>query len=97
MTFSPPQRAADAPLGRLASEYLPALSHRVVDPLGCGDALLATASVALACGASLHAAAYLGSIAAALEIQQVGNQPITGEELTGAVNDRIPAAARMAS
>lgn len=97
VTFSPPERAADAPLGRLASEYLPALSNRVVDPLGCGDALLATASLALACGGSLHAAAYLGSVAAALEIQQVGNQPITGETLTGAISDRAPAAARLAS
>ena len=39
--------------GRLRSEYVPALSGRTVDPLGCGDALLATASLALAAGGSL--------------------------------------------
>ncbi|MGD0462361.1 MAG: PfkB family carbohydrate kinase [Tepidisphaeraceae bacterium] len=97
VTFSPPQRSGDAPLGRLASEYLPALSNRVVDPLGCGDALLATASLTLACGGSLHAAAYLGSVAAALEIQQSGNHPLTSDKLAGALNDRSAAAARLAS
>jgi rfaE bifunctional protein kinase chain/domain/rfaE bifunctional protein nucleotidyltransferase chain/domain len=97
VTFSPPERKGDAPLGRLASEYLPALSNRVVDPLGCGDALLATASLALACGGSLHAAAYLGSVAAAIEIQQTGNHPLTSEKLASAINDRSTAAARLAS
>jgi rfaE bifunctional protein kinase chain/domain/rfaE bifunctional protein nucleotidyltransferase chain/domain len=97
VTFSPPEREADAPLGRLVSEYLPALSSRVIDPLGCGDALLATASLALACGGSLQAAAYLGSAAAALEIQRMGNQPISAEKLANAVNDRASAAARLAS
>jgi len=84
-------------LGRLSSEYLPAFSNRVVDPLGCGDALLATASLALACGGSLYAAAYLGSLAAAIEIQQMGNQPLTAERLADAVTHREAAAARLAS
>jgi sugar/nucleoside kinase (ribokinase family) len=69
----------------------------VIDPLGCGDALLATASLALACGGSLHAAAYLGSLAAAFEIQQLGNQPISLERLANAVEYRQSAAARLAS
>ncbi|HSI37160.1 MAG TPA: PfkB family carbohydrate kinase, partial [Tepidisphaeraceae bacterium] len=66
---------------RLRSEYLPALTDRAIDPLGCGDALLAGASLALAAGGSVHAAAYVGSVAAAFEAQQVGNQPITLEAL----------------
>jgi rfaE bifunctional protein kinase chain/domain/rfaE bifunctional protein nucleotidyltransferase chain/domain len=97
VTFSPPVQHGSDVLGRLASEYLPAFSNRVVDPLGCGDALLATASLALACGGSLQAAAYLGSLAAAIEIQQLGNQPITAERLADAINCREALAARLAS
>jgi rfaE bifunctional protein kinase chain/domain/rfaE bifunctional protein nucleotidyltransferase chain/domain len=97
VTFSPPEQQANAMLGRLSSEYLPAFSNRVIDPLGCGDALLATTSLALACGGSLQAAAYLGSLAAAIEIQQWGNQPITAERLADAVNRREAVAARLAS
>ncbi|HYE19156.1 MAG TPA: PfkB family carbohydrate kinase [Tepidisphaeraceae bacterium] len=66
---------------RLRSEYLPTLTDRAIDPLGCGDALLAGASLALAAGGSVQAAAYVGSVAAAFEAQQVGNQPITLEAL----------------
>jgi len=66
---------------RLRSEHLPALAHDCVDPLGCGDALLAAASLTLAAGGSLHAAAYLGALAAGIEVQQVGNQPVTSEQV----------------
>lgn len=61
---------------RLRSEYLPAMADRVIDPLGCGDAMLATATLTLAAGGSLMQAAYLGSAAAALEIAHLGNVPI---------------------
>jgi rfaE bifunctional protein kinase chain/domain/rfaE bifunctional protein nucleotidyltransferase chain/domain len=66
---------------RLQSEYLPALSPRVVDPLGCGDALLAAATLTLCAGGSLQAAALLGSIAAAIEVQEVGNVPVTADRI----------------
>ncbi|HUB26745.1 MAG TPA: PfkB family carbohydrate kinase [Tepidisphaeraceae bacterium] len=84
VTFARP-RPPENPDGRLLSEYLPALSVTSVDPLGCGDALLATASVALACGASLQQAAYIGAVAAAIEVRQIGNQPITADGLLAAV------------
>jgi rfaE bifunctional protein kinase chain/domain/rfaE bifunctional protein nucleotidyltransferase chain/domain len=96
VTFSPPPRGADGEMGRLSSEYLPAFSNRVVDSLGCGDALLATASLVLASGGSLHAAAYLGSLAAAIEIQQVGNQPLSANRLADMLNSREDYARRMA-
>ncbi len=88
VTFDRGNSGAEIPAGRLPSEYMPALSNHVVDPLGCGDALLATASLALAAGGSLHAAAYLGSIAAAIEVQQLGNQPLKAERLGAAVAQR---------
>jgi rfaE bifunctional protein kinase chain/domain/rfaE bifunctional protein nucleotidyltransferase chain/domain len=86
---------------KLRAAYLPALTSNVVDPLGCGDALLAVASLALATGASPQAAAYLGSLAAGVELQQLGNQPVTADQLLSHINQpaRPPQyqAARLAS
>jgi bifunctional ADP-heptose synthase (sugar kinase/adenylyltransferase) len=67
---------------------------RAIDPLGCGDALLATASLALASGGSLAAAALLGSLAAAIEVGQVGNVAVTTDSLAQSIADceRIPPA-----
>jgi bifunctional ADP-heptose synthase (sugar kinase/adenylyltransferase) len=88
-------RAADEAWERkLRSEYLPALAGQAVDPLGCGDALLATASLTLAVGGGIHAAAYLGAVAAAFEVQRVGNQPVTTEDLLGGL--ALPAVERPA-
>lgn len=81
---------------RLASDYLPALSSRGIDPLGCGDALLAAGTLALAAGGSVEAAAYLGSIAAAVEVQRVGNVAVTVDELVAAINERAFASAAAA-
>jgi bifunctional ADP-heptose synthase (sugar kinase/adenylyltransferase) len=75
------ERNREAPADRLHSEYLPALSTHAVDPLGCGDALLATATLALCAGGSLQAAALLGSIAASVEVQEVGNVPVSAERV----------------
>jgi len=88
-----------APADRLVSEYLPALSASAVDPLGCGDALLATASLALAAGGSLASAAFLGSLAAAIEAGEIGNKPVTAERLLAALRNRdsLQAGARLAS
>jgi rfaE bifunctional protein kinase chain/domain len=70
----------------LRTAYLPALSGNVIDPLGCGDALLATASLVLAAGGSTQAAAFLGSLAAGIEVQRVGNEPITTDQLLVLLN-----------
>jgi rfaE bifunctional protein kinase chain/domain/rfaE bifunctional protein nucleotidyltransferase chain/domain len=80
---------------RLPSEYVPALAGHAIDALGCGDALLATATLALAAGGSLEAAAYLGAVAAAIEVQEIGNQPITADGLLSQLreNKAMPAAA----
>jgi bifunctional ADP-heptose synthase (sugar kinase/adenylyltransferase) len=96
VTFARPEGpAADG--GRLLSEYLPALGHRVIDPLGCGDALLAAASLSLAAGGSLAAAAYLGSIAAAIELGQLGNQPLRADDLNDSIAKSHRPASRLAS
>ncbi len=61
---------------RLRSEHIPSFADRIVDRLGCGDAMLSAATLALAAGAPLIHAAYLGNAAAALEIARLGNIPI---------------------
>ncbi|MDB5297892.1 MAG: Bifunctional protein HldE [Phycisphaerales bacterium] len=67
--------------GRLRSEHLPTLATDCADVLGAGDALLATATFALAAGGSLQAAALLGAMAAAVAVGQVGNEPVTVEQI----------------
>jgi rfaE bifunctional protein nucleotidyltransferase chain/domain len=66
---------------RLHGEHIPALSPVAVDPLGCGDALVCAASLALACGGSHLAAAFLGSVAAAQHAQRLGNTPVSATDL----------------
>lgn len=67
---------------RLRSEQIPSLGDRVVDRLGCGDALLAASTLALAAGASPVLAAYVGSAAAAIKLATPGNQPVSVDRLS---------------
>lgn len=70
-----PPRLADLP-ARLKSDHIPGLGPIGIDPLGCGDALLSTATLGLTAGADLVQAGYLGSIAASIESRQLGNVPV---------------------
>ena len=62
-------------------DRIPALNRAPSDVSGAGDSLLVTAALTLACGGSLHQAAYLGSFAAAIQTSRTGNIPIAREEL----------------
>ncbi|MBF0095968.1 MAG: adenylyltransferase/cytidyltransferase family protein [Magnetococcales bacterium] len=53
---------------------IPALSTRVVDRVGAGDSFLAFASLALSGGLDPQLALFLGSVAAALDVQIVCNR-----------------------
>ncbi len=66
---------------RLRSEYMPALTNRAIDPVGAGDAMLATMTLALTCNATLPQANYLGAAQAAVAITKLGNQPVNTNEL----------------
>lgn len=94
VTFERDERSAAE---RLRSEYLPALCPRGIDPLGCGDALLATATLSLCAGGSLQAAALLGSIAAAIEVQEVGNVPVSAERIRRHLRKQEPEALPVAA
>jgi rfaE bifunctional protein nucleotidyltransferase chain/domain len=66
---------------RLKGEHVPALTPVAVDPLGCGDSLLTTATLALATGAPLLASAFLGACAASVQVQRLGNNPVGSTDI----------------
>lgn len=69
------------PSGGLITDQLPAFNSAPKDVSGAGDSLLTCASMALAVGATIWEAAYLGSIAAACQVGRVGNTPLRRTEL----------------
>lgn len=76
-----PGGEAPGDLSRVRGEHVPALVRHPIDPLGCGDTLLAAATLALTTGASPLAAAFLGSLAAAAQAQRLGNAPISAADV----------------
>jgi bifunctional ADP-heptose synthase (sugar kinase/adenylyltransferase) len=70
---------------RVRGEHVPALAPHAVDSLGCGDALLSSAVLALTAGASLTDAAFLGSVAAAAQAARLGNTVISAADLRAGV------------
>lgn len=71
---------------RVRARPVPALSPHAIDALGCGDALLAAATLGLTAGGTLLAAAILGAVAAAVEAQRVGNVPVSAADLRRGVS-----------
>jgi rfaE bifunctional protein kinase chain/domain len=67
------------------TDTLPALNPEPRDVSGAGDSMLTAASLAMAGGASSFQAAYLGSLAAAIQTSRVGNVPIQAQELRDAL------------
>ncbi len=53
---------------------IPALATRVVDRIGAGDAFLSLAGICLAKGLDAQVAAFIGSVAAAMDVQIVCNR-----------------------
>jgi len=65
----------------LLTDNIPALNISAKDVSGAGDSLLTCSSMALSVGASIWESAYLGSIAAAIQVSRIGNIPIKKEEV----------------
>lgn len=83
VTFDRPShdRASPAWRDRLLSEYLPSLSDRVVDRLGCGESILAVAALCHAGGATMMQTAYICQVIGALQISRMGPMPVMDDEL----------------
>lgn len=74
---------------KLKIEYLPAFGGNVVDAMGAGDAMLSAFTAALAGGASVMEAAYLGNCASAIEVGHMGNIPVNADDLLEAVEFQL--------
>ncbi len=71
---------------RIESDQLVALNRNPVDIAGAGDSMLIAGSMALALGANSFEAAYIGSVAAAIQTSRVGNVPIKQSEMLKALH-----------
>jgi len=58
-----------------------ALNSAPRDVAGAGDSLLISSALTLAAGGNIWEAAYLGSLAAAIQVGRVGNTPIQSKEI----------------
>lgn len=65
----------------LLTDRLPAMNTAPRDVAGGGDSMLVGAAMALAVGAPIWPAAYIGSLAAACQVGRVGNVPLRADEL----------------
>jgi rfaE bifunctional protein kinase chain/domain len=63
------------------TDQIQALNKSPVNISGAGDALLTCSALALASGASIWEAAYIGSIGAGLKISKNGNDPVPFSEI----------------
>lgn len=69
--------ADDPSINNYQTDRLDAMNKVPVDPAGAGDSLLTCSALALAAGADIWQAAYLGSIAASCQVSRNGNLPLT--------------------
>jgi rfaE bifunctional protein kinase chain/domain len=63
------------------TDRVPAMNTTPKDVAGAGDSLIITASLALASGGNIFESAFLGSLAAAIQVGRVGNMPLQLNEL----------------
>ncbi len=63
------------------TDRLNAMNPVATDPAGAGDSLLTSSALAAATGADIWESAYLGSLAAACQVERTGNIPISVEDM----------------
>lgn len=68
-------------LNQYENDQIPALNPAPKDVSGAGDSMLLCSSLALICDGSIWEAAYLGSIAAAIQVSKIGNIPLRIDEI----------------
>jgi rfaE bifunctional protein kinase chain/domain len=70
----------------LLTDNISALNVNPKDVSGAGDSFLTSTSMAKIVGASIWESAYIGSLAAAIQVSRVGNIPIKKDELIKEIN-----------
>lgn len=68
------------------TDRLPALNNAAVDPAGAGDSFLIVSAMAMCQGTNIWEASCLGSVAAAIQVNSIGNTPITSQNLLEEIN-----------
>jgi rfaE bifunctional protein kinase chain/domain len=58
------------------TEAIPSANLQAIDPSGAGDSLLAASTLAMSCAQNLQESAFLGSLAAGIQVSRRGNIPI---------------------
>ena len=74
--------------GQESLDQLPAFNTAPVDVAGAGDSLFTCTSMASSRGHDIWRSAYLGSVAAAIQVSRVGNTPIQRDEILAELLDR---------
>jgi rfaE bifunctional protein kinase chain/domain len=67
------------------NDRVKALAANLVDPAGAGDCLFAASAIAMAAGANIWEASFIGSVAAACQVSNIGNQPIDAKRFNRAI------------
>jgi len=73
---------------RLRTDYLPAFTAYPIDPVGAGDVFLSAVVLADLAGAPTPWAVYLGSCVSALHINQIGNDPVSMNDVRAYLSER---------
>ncbi|KZN39507.1 hypothetical protein N480_01340 [Pseudoalteromonas luteoviolacea S2607] len=71
------------------NDMLPAINRKAVDPAGAGDCFLAASALALGAEATPWQAFFLGSIAAACQVDTLGNKPLEAQALIHTINEHF--------
>lgn len=73
--------------GVLRTDRLPAFNPSPKDVSGAGDSFFVSSAMALRVGADIWQSAYLGALAAALQVSRVGHTPLTMAELVAEIDE----------
>jgi rfaE bifunctional protein kinase chain/domain len=73
--------------GATTTDRLPAFNPAPNDVAGAGDALFVTTSLAMAGGANVWLASYLGALAAGCQVARLGNTPLASGEIARELDD----------
>ena len=76
--------------GSFLTDRICAMCTTPTDPAGAGDSFLAATALALRGGSDIWKAAFLGSVAAAIQVGRIGNIPVTREEIISAIAEARP-------